>query len=1556
MEDAKMRRFLEDMGIANPEAFDLSFDRVLRDPKVQNKVIFHIRKTRPWEQALLEEFLQGLSALPYPYDIHFSYDAPIGFAEVSFLFDDWRLAHHMNLSLSLKEAEGEMLLECPNEEKMESYRAIVGEFNDFLTFLGYPSPIILKKRETKNLFEEEEEIDPDSFVMESLLEPGKLMTPEEVIPAKDEEEAPKPVEEPKPEPIPEPKVEEPEPEEEKEEEPEEDESDRRSKAEADALEEYHQSLKWAQEEYLSSIQTEKLEASKNHSIYHKGDYQYIENLNSLFEMPLGNVEIGGDIFDLNVRTVRGGRLFATFGLGSPTGAIKIRCSEEKLGLSRDVINELKDGQFVAVRGSLENDQRNGNMRQVFAHYIDQLPPHPLRDDPEEEKRVELHLHTNMSQMDGIPDVADYIKLAKHMGHKAIAVTDHGVIQSFPGAETAGKAEGIKILYGCEFYMFDDPKPAFGNITDLPLKDGRYCVFDFETTGLSHKYDRPIEFGGVIIENGMVSKHLDLFIDPEMDLSESKAAMAINRITEDDLRGAPKMKEAILTINEFIGDAVLVSHNAPFDISFLNMMRHEAGLGDYEGTVIDTLSVAKYIFADAQSLREESLAKRLGIFDESEGKFHRADYDAEILSRIWLQMIPLLSSYAGKQGITVRDLLSLPHPGQNFYKHQKAFHVIAMAKNQEGIKSLYRLVSESETTYLAPQSGGIPTTPKVPRSFLQENRENLLLGSACMNGLVFEHAMNGTDQDLEREMAFYDYIEIQPKENYSFLTNIGDLSERRLSLVMKRLVDAADKLGKILVATGDCHYLNPEDKIARDVYIFADGLGKTRHPLNPFYRQNRGTFENPDQHYRSTREMLDSFRSWLPEEKCREIVITNTNRIADMVDSDIKILKDRLYTPDANLPGSAEKLRELCYKTLHDTYGENPDPKVKARLDRELDGIIGNGYAVTYWIAHLLVKKAAEDGYFIGSRGSVGSSFAATMAGITEVNPLAPHYLCPNCHHFEWANDDPEFKHVRSGFDLPHKKCPVCGHELKKNGQSIPFEIFLGFNADKVPDIDLNFPADYQSRGHDYTRELLSTPEENEKIKKGEFIHSPHVIRAGTISTSADRNAFGYVKHYYETVKHQELTPETRVYASYLAKKCVGVKRTTGQHPGGIVVIPADMDIFDFTPFQHPADDPQSTWLTTHYEFANMHDSVLKLDELGHVDPVALRMQCLMAGIHLDKVEDEIPMDDKNVLSLFSSPKALKMRKNPLKFKTGAVALPEFGTSFVQGLLEEALPKTFNDLLIISGLSHGTDVWNNNAQELVKDGRTLDQVVGCRDDIMNYLISVGVDPSMAFRIMEDVRKGKGKFQKNEATYVPAMREKGVPDWYIDSLRKIQYLFPRAHATAYVIGAVRVAWFKLYHPLEFYATYFSTRCDHFDVLTMSQGYDAILAKIQEIQGKNDKGEASDVELDLLKTLTAAIEMVDRGYIIQNVSLMESDVNEWLVDHDTNSIIPPFKAIAGFDTNSAEKIAEARKAGAFLSKGDIKDRSGVGDAAIKLLDAVGALEGLGETNQMSLFDFGF
>ncbi len=1520
----KMIRFLSSIGIEDYSRFDMDFSSIRHDKDDYGKIVMSVKKGSAWHERDLHDFLEALSSIRYPYEIEFAYDEEVKFEDVNSLFGDWLMHSYFNFGLlspfALTSGNGKEIYAARNGDNDENaMQETLNEFSSLLTFIGYDFHLSLAKDEEKAVKEEEK---PLSEAKEEKNEAISALSSEN----EDENEM----------------------EDQPDEEPSEDDIEEEAR---------RQQLEEAEKRYIEALQYQQKEIERK-EVYRKGNYQKFDTFKELLKEKKGNIEITGEVVAVDSKTTKNGKSFSIFVIGRlGDGAVKVRAFAAR-GITPETLNSLARGKYINVRGAMTIDDRTAEPC-VVAHYLDDALPPSLREDHAEKKRVELHLHTKMSAMDGLGDIADYMNLAINMGMRAIAITDHGNVQCYTIAEnTLNKIKAKKpdldfrIIYGIEFYAFKKPVYVY-NPADIPLKKARYCVFDFETTGLSCRYDRATEFGAVLVENGMIVDRFDTFINAGVHIPE--AIQKKTKITDETIKDAPNEMEALKKIMDFIGsdDVIMVSHNARFDIGFLNAMRKRAGLGPLPNPVVDTLALSYYLFPEAGKHNLGALSRNLKLDVYNSDEAHRADYDAEVLNTVWQSIIPILEKNENNPLLTHADLMKLKITNRNLYKHLRTFHVTALAKNQDGLKTLYRLVSKSETVYMASGS-----TPKIDIEDLEQNRDNIIYGSACFNGEVFKDAAERSQEDMEKDMAFYDYIEVQPKENYSYLVDTEEFPEDRLIPILRSIVETGKKLGKKVVATGDCHYVNPEEKILRELYINAKALGGGFHPLRYRNREKlkNPNFESPDQYFRSTEEMLASFNSWLSPELSQELVVDASNEIADICDGPIKILQTGgLHAPNANLPGSAEKIRAICYENLKKTYGDNPDPEIKARLDKELEGIINNGYSVTYYIAHLLIKWANSKDFFVGSRGSVGSSFAATMAGITEVNPLKPHYLCPKCKHFEWS-DDPN---IRSGFDLPSKKCPECGEEMIRNGQSIPFETFLGFHAEKVPDIDLNFPQDRLGLAHDETRLLLSTPEENEKYAKGEPVESPHVIRAGTIAKAESKNCYGYVKKYYEEVLKKMIEPEDNAYVSYLSEKAAGVKRTTGQHPGGIVVIPADMEIFDFTPYQFPADDPDAGWLTTHFDFASMHDCVLKLDELGHVDPMALRIMHELTGINFRN----LPLSDPKVLSLFTSPKALNLKDNPLNFKTGAVALPEFGTDFVQGILEEAKPKTFNDLLIISGISHGTNVWNGNAEDLVLGGKALDQVIGCRDDIMNYLIQMGVDSSVAFKIMEYVRKNKpGNPLKPE--FEEAMRKADVPEWYIDSCRKIRYLFPRAHATAYVMAAVRVAWYKVYCPLEFYATYFFTRCESFDINVMAGGIDKLLPAIKEI---NSNPNASKTDLSKLKSFIAALEMFERGYSIENVNLMESDSVMWKVSKERNSVIPPFTCIPNFSQRAAEGILEARKDGEFLSKEDLldrvkklKDKDGqqyaIGNSIIEALDEVGALKGLGETNQMSLFDFNF
>ena len=1318
------------------------------------------------------------------------------------------------------------------------------------------------------------------------------------------------------------------------------------------------------------------EQENRERVWSKGNYTEVKNINEIFSLSPCNVEFEGEIFQVKYSISRSGKGVNAFAMGDESNAINLRAFEGRV--KREELEKLAPGMRYRIRGAIDIDKFTRS-KMIIVHFMNKLPKKTFRKDEEFVKRVELHLHTNMSTMDGVANFKDFYEAARAMGMTAIGLCDHAAVQSFPAAQYArddhiAALKGVetdekplKILYGCELYMFDPTFKAIMNPVDVPLKDARYCVFDTETTGLSSRHDKIIEFGGVVVQNGRIIESFGTLINPLTDLSEAEGALRVNHIDPKDLLSSPTFEEVLPKIRSMFEGCILVAHNAPFDIGILNSALAEMSLPPINNPVIDTVALSRYLFPTAGSHREGAMLRRLGLgeaYDDDDA--HRAVYDATALNEGWQEIIFRLNHK--KPGITHRELgyLKIDDPRnmpigeernpddpvhnafiaaqeeyRNFIRHLHDHHVTAYAKDKQGISDLFYLVSQSLDTYMC-------RVPKTPKELLAAHREHLLLGSACFNGEVFDVAMTRNREDLIKAVSFYDFIEIQPLENYSYLLNMGRIaSKNRLILLLKDIVEAARAAGKPVVATGDAHYVEPQDKIYRDVFIATKGIGAGSHPLFPPAREKMPYFENPDQHFRTTKEMLDSFKQWCSDEDAYEFVVTNSNLIADKIEDNIVIVDTKTYTPDANLPHSDVILRELCETNFHKNYDYtfDDDPRVLEavnwaydRLQRELKGIIGSGYSVTYYIAHRLIQLAnAEPEHFIvGSRGSVGSSFAATMAEITEVNAMPAHYHCPHCHYLEFMDTQV----YRSGYDLPDRNCPKCGHKLDTNGQNIPFETFLGFKADKVPDIDLNFEEESQHRAHNYCRDLL-----------GEH----NVFRAGTIETVAEKTAFGYVRGYFEKIG-RDLSQISSNYIAYIASHCQGVKRTTGQHPGGIVVIPADRSVYDFTAVQHPADDIHSEWLTTHFDFHALHDEILKLDILGHVDPMAMRYYRDLTGVRIE----DIPMNDPKVLSLFSSPKELNMHRNYLGYDTGAAALPEFGTTQGMQMLSELRPKTFNDLIIISGLAHGTNVWAGNAEDLIKAGKTINEIIGCRDEIMTYLISMGLESSMAFKIMEGVRKGKKLKPDQEAD----MRAHNVPEFYIESCNKIAYLFPRGHAVAYVTMAVRVAYFKLYYPLEFYAVFFSIRSDDWDIKTMIEGEDSVIARIEEWKPRlHDRDNPlSTKETKQYKTLLVALEMLERGYKFANIDLYRSDYKMFVVDHEAKALIPPFSVIEGLGQSVAKSICDAReetdsygKKKRFISKQDLIERAGrLSGTLVKKLDDLGVLDGLSETNQVSLFEF--
>lgn len=1201
------------------------------------------------------------------------------------------------------------------------------------------------------------------------------------------------------------------------------------------------------------------------------------------------VIIRGTIFAIDRRDLKSGSQLTLLKVTDYTDSILIklfaRSKEEK-----ETLSALQEGMWILARGSVQEDPFERDLIMI-AQDINQIPAPDERKDEAPIKRVELHLHTTMSAMDSNLSPKQAIAQAAKWGHPAVAVTDHGVVQSFPEAYEEAQKKGIKLIFGMEAYMVDDGVPIVHHPKPRLVMEDTYVIFDVETTGLSAAYDTVIELAAVKMKGGEVIDRFERFANPHRTLSAK--IKELTHITDEMLIGAPEVGEVFREFHQFIGDAVLVAHNARFDMGFLTIGFAREGLPPIENPVLDTLELARNLLKDLKNHRLDTLTSYYGI---NLTQHHRAVYDAEATGHLLFKMLETLKEKGVENLEQINGLRRIDD-----FKRQRPFHATILVKNETGLKNLYRLISLSYLQYFH-------RTPRIPKGELERHREGLLLGSACEEGEIFEIAMQKSEEELADAVRFYDYIEIQPLSHYRYLIEEELIAnEAHLKEIIKKLVRVAKQEGKPVVATGNVHHLMPHDITYRKILIHSQNGQKTKNPkyLVP-------------QYFRTTEEMLEEF-AFLGKELAEEVVIFAPRAISESIE-EIKPFPDELFAPV--IEGAEEEIERLTYQTAHEIYG-NPLPEiVENRLKKELNSIITNGFSVIYLIAHKLVTKSLSDGYLVGSRGSVGSSLVATMAHITEVNPLPPHYVCPKCKESIFITDGS----VGSGFDLPEKDCPRCGTPMKRDGHDIPFETFLGFKGDKVPDIDLNFSGEYQPRAHKYTEELFG---------------KDYVYRAGTISTVAEKTAYGFVRKYLEenglAVRKAEM--------DRLALGCTGVKRTTGQHPGGLMVIPQYKDVYDFTPIQHPADDPNSDTITTHFDYHAISGRLLKLDILGHDDPTVLRMLQDLSGID----PKEIPLSDLEVMKLFSGTESLgeNLDLEAIGCKTGTLGIPEFGTRFVRQMLEETKPSTFAELVQISGLSHGTDVWLNNAQELIRSGTAqLKDVIGCRDDIMVYLIYKGLDPSRAFKIMEGVRKGKGIGEEDQEY----MRSHQVPEWYIQSCLKIKYMFPKAHAVAYVLMALRIAYFKVHYPIYFYATYFSVRASDFDLSIVQKGADYVREKIQEI---NEKGpDAPAKEKNLLTVLEVAYEMLKRGFHFKNIDLYRSDATRFLIEGD--GLIPPFSALPGVGEAASLNIVKARGEAPFLSKEDLQSRARLSKTVIELLEEYGCLDDLPDSNQLSLFNF--
>ncbi|MCE4949397.1 PolC-type DNA polymerase III [Staphylococcus hominis] len=1261
--------------------------------------------------------------------------------------------------------------------------------------------------------------------------------------------------------------------------------------EAHIQEEDQQSAKEATEK-IEKIKAEKAKQQDNNgSSVEKcqiGKPIHVENIKpieTIIEEEF-KVAIEGVIFDINIKELKSGRHIVELKVTDYTDSLVLKMFTRK---NKDDLNHFKAlsvGKWVRAQGRIEEDTFVRDLVMMMSD-IEEIKKTP-KQDKAEEKRVEFHLHSSMSQMDGIPNISAYVNQAAAWGHKAIAVTDHNVVQAFPDAHSAAEKNGIKMIYGMEGMLVDDGVPIAYKPTDRNLKDATYVVFDVETTGLSNQYDQIIELAAVKVKDGEIIDKFERFSNPHEKLSET--IINLTHITDDMLVDAPEIEEVLTEFKEWVGDAIFVAHNASFDMGFIDTGYERLGFGPSTNGVIDTLELSRTINTEYGKHGLNFLAKKYGV---ELTQHHRAIYDTEATAYIFIKMVQQMKELGVANHKDINKKLS----NEDAYKRARPTHVTLIVQNQDGLKNLFKIVSASLVKYYY-------RTPRIPRSLLNEYREGILVGTACDEGELFTAVMQRDQSEVEKIAKYYDFIEVQPPKLYQDLIDRELIRDTEtLYEIYDRILKAGESTGIPVIATGNAHYLFEHDAIARKILIASQ-------PGNPL---NRSTL--PEAHFRTTDEMLDEFH-FLGEDKAYDIVVKNTNELADRIEKVIPI-KDQLFTP--RMEGANEEIRELSYTNAKKLYGDDLPQIVIDRLEKELDSIIGNGFSVIYLISQRLVKKSLDDGYLVGSRGSVGSSFVATMTEITEVNPLPPHYICPHCKTSEFFDDGS----VGSGFDLPDKTCETCGGELIKEGQDIPFETFLGFKGDKVPDIDLNFSGEYQPHAHNYTKVLFGEDK---------------VFRAGTIGTVAEKTAFGFVKGYLNDQGIHKRGAEI----DRLVKGCTGVKRTTGQHPGGIIVVPDYMDIYDFTPIQYPADDQSAPWMTTHFDFHSIHDNVLKLDILGHDDPTMIRMLQDLSGID----PKTIPVDDKETMQIFSSPASLGVTEEDILCKTGTFGVPEFGTGFVRQMLEDTKPTTFSELVQISGLSHGTDVWLGNAQELIRSGICdLSSVIGCRDDIMVYLMYAGLEPSMAFKTMESVRKGKGLTDE----MINAMKANDVPDWYLDSCLKIKYMFPKAHAAAYVLMAVRIAYFKVHHPLYYYAAYFTIRASDFDLITMIKDKESIKNTVKDMYSRYmDLGKK---EKDVLTVLEIMNEMAHRGFKMQPISLEKSQAFDFIIEDDT--LIPPFIAVPGLGENVAKRIVEAREDGPFLSKEDLNKKAGLSQKIIEYLDDLGSLPDLPDKAQLSIFD---
>ncbi len=1251
-----------------------------------------------------------------------------------------------------------------------------------------------------------------------------------------------------------------------------------------------------------SLQKRALKRSDNPNVIFGRDFEDESiNIEEIWG-EMGEVTIRGKVRALETREIRNERTIVSFEITDFTDTIKVKMFVHNEQLA-ELTGDLKVGAFLKLKGVTVNDTFDRELTIGSVVGVMKIPDFTTaRMDNSARKRVELHCHTKMSDMDGVSDVKDIIRRAKKWGHRALAITDHGCVQAFPDANHAlDHGDDFKVIYGVEGYLVDDLKEIVTDGKGQTL-DAAYVVFDIETTGFSPVTNRIIEIGAVKVESGQITDRFSAFVNPQVPIPFE--IEKLTGISDSMVIDADTIEVVLPRFLEFVGDAALVAHNAGFDVGFIKENAKRQNI-PVDFTYVDTVGIARTLLTGQAKYTLDAVAKTLKISLENH---HRAVDDAECTAEIFLKFIEMLK----KDDIyTLEALNELGKASVDAVRKLHSYHIIILAKNQTGRINLYKLISESHLKYFYKR-------PLIPKSLIQKYREGLILGSACEAGELFGAMLDGQgDEQIARIVEFYDYLEIQPIGNNRFMIESERLrdinSEDDLIALNKRVVKLGEQFRKPVVATCDVHFLDPEDEVYRRIIMTGKGF-KDADNQAPLY-------------LRTTEEMLDEFAYYLGSEKAEEVVITNTNMIADMCDRIAPVRPDKCPPVIEN---SDQQLRDICYRKAHEMYGDDLPDIVEARLKRELDSIISNGFAVMYIIAQKLVWKSVEDGYLVGSRGSVGSSFVATMAGITEVNPLSPHYYCKNRHYSDFYSDEVRKFAGMAGCDMPDKYCPVCGEKLIKDGFDIPFETFLGFKGNKEPDIDLNFSGEYQSKAHKYTEVIFGYGQ---------------TFRAGTIGTLADKTAFGYVKNYYEERgKHKRTSEINRI-----VEGCVGVRRTTGQHPGGIVVLPVGEEIDSFTPVQHPANDMTTDTITTHFDYHSIDHNLLKLDILGHDDPTMIRMLQDLTGID----PTTIPLDDKEVMSLFQNTSALGITPEDIGgCRLGCLGIPEFGTDFAMQMVIDAQPKYFSDLVRISGLSHGTDVWLGNAQTLIQEGKaTISTAICTRDDIMTYLIGMGLDSEESFKIMEAVRKGtvaKGKCG-NWAEWKQDMLDHDVPDWYVWSCEKIQYMFPKAHAAAYVMMGWRIAYCKINYPLAYYCAFFSIRASAFSYETMCLGREQLERVMAEYRKRGDS--LSNKEQDALKDMRIVQEMYARGFAFEPIDIFRAHSRNFQIVGD--KVMPSLSSIEGLGEKAADAIMEAAKDGPFLSKDDFRSRTKVSKTVIDLMADLGLLGDIPESNQISLFD---